>query len=116
MGQGSPTISDARERGNPYDASHHEPIQHHTPGSSVESCPHSSTTEQYIAAAAEGDSITTSPCTSSHTQPMSVELQQSFSEESETEVEETSSDQRQPRRAALRQRELMRYLIEDDLI
>ena len=95
-GQGSPTIADARERGNPYNESHHEPTPHHTPGSSIESCPYSSTTERCNATAAEGDSITTTPCTSSNTQPTSVELQQSFSEESETEVEETSSDQRQP--------------------
>ena len=45
--QGSPAIADARERGNPYDVSHHEPTPHHTPGSSVESCPDSSTTERW---------------------------------------------------------------------
>ena len=89
-GQGSPTLADARDRVDPDDVSHSEPTQHRTPGNSTESCSATSTTERCNAATAEGDSIIATPYTSSHTQPTSVELQQASSEESETEVEETS--------------------------
>ena len=89
-GQGSPTLADTRDRVDPNDVSHREPTQHRTPGNSTESCSATSTTERCNAAAAEGDSIIATPYTSSHTQPTSVELQQASSEESETEVEETS--------------------------
>ena len=115
-GQGSPTLAHARDRVDPDDASHHKPTQHRTPGNSTKSCSATSPTDRCNAAAAEGDDITTSPYASSHTQPTSVKLQQASSEESETEVEETSSNRRQPRRAAIRQRELMQELIEDDLV
>ena len=45
-----------------------------------------------------------------------VELQHSSSEGSEAEAEGPSSKPRQPQRAALHQRELLRGLVEDDLI
>ena len=93
-GQGSPTLADARDRVDPDDASHRKPTQHRTPGNSTESCSAISTTELRNATAAEGDSIIATPHTSSHTQPTPVELQQASSEESETEVEETSSNRR----------------------
>ena len=115
-GQGSPTLADARDRVDPDDASHREPTQHRMPGNSTESCSATSTTERCNADATEGDSIIATPHTSSHTQPTPVELQQASSEESETEVEETSSDRRQPRRAAVRRLELMQKLLEDDLV
>ena len=83
-GQGSPTLAGTRDQVDPDDASHHEPTQHRTLGNSTESCSATSTTERCNAAATEGDNITTSPYTSSHTQPTSVELQQASSEESET--------------------------------
>ena len=115
-GQGSPTLADARDRVDPDDVSHLKPTQHRTPGNSTESCSATSTTEWCNAAVAEDDSIIATPYTSSDIQPTSVELQQASSEESEMEVEETSSNRRQPRRAAIRQRELMQELLEDDLL
>ena len=96
--------------------SHREPTQHRMPGNSTESCSATSTTERCNATAAEGDNTIATPLTSSHTQPTPVELQQASSEESEMEVEEISSNRRQPRRAAIRQRELIQELLEDDLI
>ena len=115
-GQGSPILADARDRVDPDDESHRKPTQHRTPGNSTESCSATSTTERCNATAAEGDNITTSPNASPLSQPTAIESQPASSGENETEVEETSSDQRQPRRTALRQRELMHELIEDDLI
>ena len=115
-GQGSPTLADARDRVDPDDASHHESTQHRMPGNSTESFSATSTTERCNAAAAEGDSIIATPYTSPHTPPTSVELQQASSEESEMEVEEASSNRRQPRRAAIRQWELMQELIDDDMV
>ena len=115
-GQGSPTLADARDRVDPDDSSHREPTQHRTPGNSTESCSATSTTERCNAAAAEGDSITTSPNASPLSQPTAIESQPASSRESETEVEETSSNRRQPRRTVIRQRALMQELLEDDLI
>ena len=68
-GQGSPTLADTRDRVDPDDASHREPTQHHTPRNSTESCSATITKEWCNAAATEGDSITATPYTLSHTQP-----------------------------------------------
>ena len=113
-GQGSPTLADARDRVDPDDVSHREPTQHRTPGNSTESCSATSTTE--LCNAAEGDSITTSPNASPLSQPTAIESQPASSGESEAEVKETSSNQRQQRRPAICQWKLIQELLEDDLI
>ena len=91
------------------------PSQHCTPGSSQASYSTTGTTPLYNITT-EGD--TGPPYTPSLplTPTTAVELQHSLSEGSEAGAEEPSSEPRQPRRAALRQRELLRSLIDDDLI
>ena len=115
-GLGSPTTTaDAKERSILHDASLLESTSHRTPGSSQASCSTTGTTPR-CNIPTEGD--TGPPYTPSLLFPptTAVELQHSTSEGSEAEAEEPSSKPRQPRGAVLRQRELLRGLIEDDLI
>ena len=115
-GLGSPTTTaDAKERSILHDVSLLESTSHRTTGSSQASCSTTGTTPR-CNTTTEGD--TGPPYTPSLPLPptTAVELQHSSSEGSEAEAEEPSSKPRQPRRAALRQRKLLRGLIKDDLI
>ena len=115
-GLGSPTTTaDAEERSIPHDASLTKSTSHRTPGSSQASCSTTGTTPRCnITTEGETGTPYTPSLPPSPTTP--VELQPSASEGREAEVEEPVTESRQPRRAALRQRELLRSLIDDDLI
>ena len=112
---GSPTTTaDAEERSIPHDASLLESTSHRTPGSSQASCSTTGSTPRCnITTEGETGTPYTPSLPLSPTTP--VELQHSASEGREAEAEEPASEPRQPRRAALRQRELPRSLINDDL-
>ena len=115
-GLGSPTTTaDAEEWSIPYDASLRESTSHRMPGSSQASWTTTGTTS-WCNITTEGDTGT--PYTSSRpplpTTP--AELQPSANEGREAEAGEPGTDSRQPRRAALRQRELLWSLLNDDLI
>ena len=112
---GSPTTTaDAEERSILHDASLPESTSHRTPGSSQASCSTTGTTPR-CNITTEGD--TAPPYTPSLplTPTTAVELRR-MSEVREAGAEEPSSEPRQPRQAALRQRELLRSFIDDDLI
>ena len=111
----STTTADTEERSIPHDASLLESTSHRTLGSSQASCSTTGTTPR-CNITTEGDTGTpyTPSLPPSPTTP--VELQHSTSEGREAKAEEPASEPRQPRRAALRQRELLRSLINDDLI
>ena len=113
---GSPTTTaDIEERSIPHDASLTESTSHRTPGSSRESSPTTGTTSR-CNITTEGETGT--PCTPSRPPPPTtpVDLQPSASEGREAEAGEPVTESRQPQRAALRQRELLRSLINNDLI
>ena len=115
-GQGSPTTTaDAGERSIPHGASHAESTFHHTPGSSRESSPTIGTTircnitTECDTGASYTPSLPPSPTSS-------VEQQPSMGEGREAGAGEPVTGSRQPQRAALRQRELMKSLLHDDLL
>ena len=113
---GSPTTTaDAEERSIPRDASLLESTSHRTPGSSQASCLTTGTTA-WCNITTEGETGTPYMPSLPPSPTTPVELQHSVSEGREAETEEPASEPRQPRRAALRQRELLQSLINDDLI
>ena len=115
-GLGSPTTTaDTEERSIPHDVSLTESTSYRTPGSSRESSPTIGTTAR-CNITTEGEAGT--PCTPSlpPSPTPSVELQPSASEGREREAGEPVTESRQPRQAVLRQRELLRSLIDDDLL
>ena len=115
-GLGSPTTTaDAKERSIFHDVSLLESISHRTPGSSQASCSTTGTTPR-CNITTEGDAVSPSSPSLPLPPATAVELQHLSSEGSEAEAEEPSSKPRQPRRAVLHQRELLRGLIEDDLL
>ena len=115
-GLGSPTTTvEAKERSILHNASLLESTSHRTPGRSQASCSTTGTTPR-CNITTEGYTVTPSSPSLLLPPAKAVELQHSTSEGSEAEAEELSSKPRQPRRAALRQRELLRGLIEDDLL
>ena len=115
-GLGSPTTTaDAKERSILHDASLLESTTHRTPGSSHASCSTASTTP-WCNVTTGGDIVSPLLPSSPLPQATAVELQHSLSEGSEAEAEEPSSEPRQPRRAALLQQELLRELIDNNLL
>ena len=115
-GQGSPTTTaDAEGRSIPHGASHAESTFHHTPGSSRESSPTIGTTK-WCDITNEGDAGTPHMLPLPPSPTSSVTYQPSMGEGSEAGAGELVTESRQPRRAALRQRELMESLLNDDLL
>ena len=115
-GQGSPIqTADAEGRSIPHGASPPESTLHHTSGSSRASSPTIGTTEQ-CNVTMEGDAGTP------HTLPLppspnsSATHQTSMGEGSEAGAGEPATELRQPLAAALRQRRLMKSLLNDDLL
>ena len=109
-GQGSPTTTaDAEERTIPHCASHVESTFHHTPGSSRESSPTIGTTTR-CDITTEGDAGTSHTPSLPPSPTSSVKYQHSTGEGREAGAGEPVTGLRQPRRAALRQRELMKSL------
>ena len=110
-GQGSPIVSaDKQERSFPLDASSSEStLLHRTSGSSRESGLATSTTTGCNTNAASP--TTTSPSLPPHNL---VHTQTSEGEERDAGEGEASTSQRQPRRAALKQRELLKQLLQED--
>ena len=115
-GLGSPTTTaDAKERSILHDVSLLESTSYRTPGSSRESSPTIGTTARCnIPTEGETGTLYAPSRPPSPTTP--VELQPSASEGREAEAGEPVTESRQPRRAALRQHELLWSLINDDLI
>ena len=115
-GQGSPTTTaEAEEWSIPHGTSQAKSTSFRTPGSSRESSPATGTNTQC--------NITTECDTgTSHTHSLppsptsSVEQQPSTSEGRDAGVGEPVTRSRQPRRAALRQREIMKSLLHDNLL
>ena len=99
----------------PPDASTSESNLYRTPGSSRASCPPIGTTEQ-CSITTEGETGTPHTLPSTLSPSLSVLSQTSWGEESEAEAGEPVIRARQPRAAAVRQRGLMRNLLNDDLI
>ena len=109
--QGSPIVSaDAQERSFPLDASSSaSTLLHRTSGSSRESGLATGTTT-------ECNTYAASPTTTSPSLPPYnlVHTQTSEGEERDAGRGEASTSQRQPRRAALKQRELLKQLLQED--
>ena len=99
----------------PPDASTSESNLHHASGSSRASSPTIGTTEQ-CNVTMEGDTGTPHTLPSSLSPNLSVLYQTSWGEESEAGAGEPATETRQPRAAAVRQRGLMRSLLNDDLL
>ena len=115
-GQGSPTTTaDAGERSIPHGTSHAESTSHRTPGSSRESSPTIGTTT-WCDITTEGDTGTSYTPSLPPSPSSSVEQQPLTSEGRNAGAGEPVTESRQPRRAALRQRELMNSLLNDDLL
>ena len=115
-GQGSPTTtSDAEEESIPHGAPHTESTSHCMPGSSQESSPTIGTTTR-CDITTEGDTRTSYMPSLPPSPTSSVEQQLSMSEGREAGGGEPVAESRQPRRAALHQREVIRSLIHDDLL
>ena len=115
-GQGSPIqTADAEGRSIPHGASPLESTLHHTSGSSRASSPTIGTTEQ-CSVTTEGDAGTPHTLPLPPSQNSSVAHQTSMGEGSEAGAGEPATELRQPRAAALRQRRLMKSLLNDDLL
>ena len=115
-GQGSPTTTaDTEEWSIPHGASHSESTSLRTPGSSRESSPATGTNTR-CNITTEGDTGTSHTPSLPPSPTSSVEQQPSTSEGREAGAGEPVTEIRQPRRAALRQRKLMKSLLHDDLL
>ena len=110
--QGSPNeTADAQERSIPHDASSTESTYHRTSGSSRVSGSANGTTSRC-------NNNASSPNTRSPSLPsyLSVPMQASWGEEREAGMGQPSTQRRQPRHSAQRQRDLLQKLIQEDQI
>ena len=111
----STTTADAEERSIPHGASHSESTSLRTPGSSRESSPATGTNTR-CNITIEGDNGTSHTPSLPPSPTSSVEQQPSTSEGRDAGAGEPVTESRQLRRAALRQRKLMKSLLHDDLL
>ena len=115
-GQGSPTIAAYAEvRSIPHGTSHSESTSLHAPGCSQESSPATGTNTR-CNIITEGDTGTSHTLSLPPSPTSSVERQPSTSEGRDVGAGEPVTESRQPRRAALHQRKLMKSLLYDDLL
>ena len=115
-GHGSPIqTADAEGRSIPHGASPSESTSTRTSGSSRASSPTIGTTEQSNVTM-EGEAGTSHTLPSTLSPNLPVLSQTSRGEESEAGAGEPATDKRQPRAAAMRQRGLMRSLLNNDLL
>ena len=115
-GLGSPTTTaDTEEQSIPHSASHSESTFHRTLGSSRESSPTIGTTT-WCNVTTEGDTGTSHTPSLPPSPTSSVKHQPSTGEGREAGAGETVTGTRQPQRAALCQRKLMKSLLHDNLL
>ena len=115
-GQGSPTTTaDTEEQSIPHGTSHSESTSLHTPGSSRESSPATGTNTR-CNITTEGDTGTSHTLSLPPSPTSSVDQQPSTSEGRDEGAGEPVTESRQPQRAALHHRKVMKSLLHDDLL